>query len=94
MSRSKAEQPKRLAEKLKQIRLALGLTQEGMFQALEKEIKGDSKLHFGYITRYESGSRVPSLLVLLAYSQVCSIHLEVLVDDELSLPDKLTYKPV
>jgi len=89
MSRSKAEQPKRLAEKLKQIRLTLGLTQEGMFQALQKEIKGDAKIHFGYITRYESGSRVPSLLVLLAYSRVSGVTLDVLIDDELFLPEKL-----
>jgi transcriptional regulator with XRE-family HTH domain len=85
MSRSKAEQPKRLAEKLKQIRVILGLTQEGMFQSLQKEIKGNATIHFGYITRYESGSRVPSLLVLLAYSRVGKVSLEVLIDDEIDL---------
>lgn len=92
MSRNKAEQPKLLAEKLKQIRLTLGLTQEAMFEALEAKLKGSAKLHFGYITRYESGSRVPSLLVLLAYSRVAGIPLEVLVDDELSLSKKLPMK--
>jgi len=85
MSRNKAEQPKRLAEKLKQIRLDLRLTQEDMFKALEREIKPEAKLHFGYITRYESGSRVPSLLVLLAYARVANTSLESLVDDDLSI---------
>jgi len=86
MSRSKAEQPKRLAEKLKQIRLRLELKQEGMFQLLEKELKDKATIYFGYITRYESGSRVPSLLVLLAYSKVAGISLETLIDDEMNLP--------
>lgn len=85
MSRNKAEQPKRLAEKLKRIRLQLELTQEEMFQSLEKELKGRSKIHFGYITRYESGSRVPSLLVLLAFSRIAKIPLEYLIDDEIEL---------
>jgi len=86
MSRSKAEQPKRLSEKLKQIRLNLEITQEGIFQLLEKELKDEATIHFGYITRYESGSRVPSLLVLLAYSRVAGISLETLIDDEIDLP--------
>jgi transcriptional regulator with XRE-family HTH domain len=60
-----------------------------MFEALETELKGSAKLHFGYITRYESGNRVPSLLVLLAYSRVASISLEILIDDELILPKNL-----
>lgn len=89
MSRNKAEQPKRLAEKLKQIRLSLGLTQEAMFEALEKVKKPNATLHFGYITRYESGSRVPSLLILLAYARVANVSLEFLIDDELALPKNL-----
>lgn len=86
MSSSKAEQPKRLAEKLKQLRLQMELKQEEMFQSLKKELKGKAKIHYGYITRYESGSRVPSLLVLLAYSRVAGISLETLIDDEIDLP--------
>lgn len=85
MSKSKAEQPKFLAEKLKQIRLRLNLTQEQLFQALEKELKGKAKLHFGYITRYESATRVPSLIVLLAYSRLAKIPLENLIDDEVNI---------
>lgn len=86
MSRSKAEQPKRLAGKLKQIRLALGLTQEQMLHALEKESKENVKFHSGYFTRYESGSRIPSLLILLAYTRVSKIPLESLIDDDVDLP--------
>lgn len=86
MTRSKADSPGRLAEKLKQVRHNLGLTQEQLFSALDKELKGRAKLHFGYLTRYESSSRVPSLLVLLAYSKVAGVPMEILVDDEVDLP--------
>jgi transcriptional regulator with XRE-family HTH domain len=85
MSRVKADQPKRLAEKLKQIRLGLNLTQDAFFTALEKELKGKTKIHFGYITRYESSTRVPSLLVLLAYARIGKVSLESLIDDKLDL---------
>lgn len=81
MSSTKAGQPKRLAAKLKQLRLKLDLTQEGMLQALKNETPDDTVLHLGYITRYEAGTRVPALLVLLAYSRVCKTTLEALVDD-------------
>ncbi len=85
MPRVKADQPRRLAEKLKQIRLGLNLTQDALFTALEKELKGKTKIHFGYITRYESGTRVPSHLVLLAYARIVKKPLENILDDELDL---------
>lgn len=85
MSSGTPEQPKRLAEKLKHVRVSMGLTQQAMFEALEKEMNGNAKLHFGYITRFESGSRVPSLLVLLAYARVTGITVEVLIDDNLNI---------
>jgi transcriptional regulator with XRE-family HTH domain len=77
--------PQRLAEKLRQIRLALGLSQTEMLRRLGLE----ESMKYARISEYEQGVREPSLLTLLAYSHVAGIHLEVLADDELDLPDKL-----
>ncbi|HVF67948.1 MAG TPA: helix-turn-helix transcriptional regulator [Pyrinomonadaceae bacterium] len=80
--------PKRLAEKLRQIRETLGLSQTEMLRnlGLEEEMK------YARISEYETGQREPSLLTLLAYSRVAGIHMEVLADDEADLPDKLPAK--
>jgi transcriptional regulator with XRE-family HTH domain len=80
-------QPDRLAEKLRQIRILLGYTLEEMAQALAQVKK--SPPDKSYIHRFEAGLREPSLLVLLGYSRVARVSLEVLVDDELDLPMKL-----
>ena len=76
--------PARLAEKLLQIRLALGLSQTEMLKRL-----GLEGMKYARISEYEQGIREPSLLTLLEYSRVAGIHLEVLADDELDLPAKL-----
>lgn len=41
------------------------------------------------ISEYESGAREPSLWTLLAYARVARVHLEDLIDDEATLPEKL-----
>jgi len=41
------------------------------------------------ISEYETDKREPSLWVLLAYGRVARVHLETLVDDEATLPQKL-----
>lgn len=86
MGRSRQPRPEKLAQKLKEIRLKLGLTQTEMFELL-----GDTKtaLYVGHISLYENEQRIPPLLVLLRYSRVAGVPMEVLVDDELDLPDKL-----
>jgi transcriptional regulator with XRE-family HTH domain len=80
--------PKRLAEKLLQIRLALGLSQTEMLRrlGLEEEMK------YARISEYEQGIREPSLLTLLAYTRIAGIHMEILADDESDLPAKLLAK--
>ncbi len=81
--------PKRLAEKLLQIRLALDLSQGGMLARLEL---GES--HFrSAVSGYELGTREPPLPVLLKYARLAGVCLDVLVDDELDLPAKLPAKP-
>ena len=80
--------PERLAEKLRQIRLALGLSQPEMLKRLGLE----EAMQYARISEYETGQREPSLLTLLAYSRVAGVHMELLADDELNLPDKLPSK--
>lgn len=89
MGRSRQPRPKRLAAKLREIRLKLNLTQEQMFERL-----GDTKtpLYSGHIGLYETDQRVPPLLVLLRYARVAGVSMETLVDDELDLPDKIAPK--
>lgn len=84
MGRAKADSPERLAYKLKIIRSKLNFTQEKMYEVLSNE---GVNLHLGYISLYELGERIPSLLILLAYSRVSKIPMEYFVDDKLDLPD-------
>ncbi|HEX9918886.1 MAG TPA: helix-turn-helix transcriptional regulator [Pyrinomonadaceae bacterium] len=79
------ERPARLAEKLLQIRLALGLSQGQMLMRLGQ----DEKSYRFYISNYETGKREPSLPVLLEYARVANVLMEVLADDELDLPETL-----
>lgn len=41
------------------------------------------------ISQYELGTREPSLLVLLAYARLAKVSVDVLIDDELDLPQKI-----
>lgn len=77
--------PERLAVKLRQIRLALGLTQSEMLKRLGVEDQIDS----ARISGYESGLREPPLTILLQYARAAGVHVEDLIDDELDLPEKL-----
>jgi transcriptional regulator with XRE-family HTH domain len=90
MGRSRRPRPARLAMKLRQIREALGFTQEQLFERL-----GDTKtaLYLGHISLYEHGQREPPLLVLLRYARIAGIYVDVLIDDDLDLPEHLPGKP-
>src|SRR5215207_6213620 len=76
----------RLAEKLLQVRLRLGLSQSQMLRSL-----GDTgtKLHAPHLSEYESGKREPPLTVLLQYARAAGVPVEVLIDDEQDLPERL-----
>jgi transcriptional regulator with XRE-family HTH domain len=83
MGRGTREKPLRLAEKFKEIREGLELSQDGMLIRLGY---GDSHLTRANISAYELGKNEPSLLVLCAYAKAANIYIDVLVDDELDLP--------
>jgi transcriptional regulator with XRE-family HTH domain len=82
---STRERPERLAEKLLQIRIALGLSQGDM---LSRVGMGESGYRH-YISHFETGKREPTLRILLQYARVANVHVEALIDDELDLPEKL-----
>ena len=82
MGKTARERPRRLAEKLKQIREGLGLSQNEMLVRLG--LKG--KLSRTAISGYELGTSEPTLPTLLKYSRLAGVHMEVLVDDKLDLP--------
>ena len=82
------QKPERLAEKLKQIRLALELSQDGMLERL-----GLTEEFFrSRISAYELGNREPPLPVLLRYARLVGVSTDVLIDDELDLPNQLPVK--
>lgn len=77
--------PSRLAEKLTQIRTALGLSQNEMVSRLGFS----GELIREEISAFETGKRQPPLLVLLQYARLVGVSTDVLIDDELDLPAKL-----
>lgn len=80
------QRPERLAEKLLQVRVALGLSQNELIRRLGVELTQNR------ISDYELGRGEPPLPLLLRYARVAGVCLERLVDDELDLPDKLPGK--
>ena len=77
--------PENLSRKLRQIRMALGLSQLQMI----RQLGFDDSLHPGRISEYELSMREPSLLILLAYARLAGVHLEEIVDDDIELPTRL-----
>lgn len=77
--------PKNLGRKLFQIREALELSQSEILRRLGAE----ALFSTARISEYESGIREPPLWVLLAYGRVARVHVEILIDDEAALPEKI-----
>jgi transcriptional regulator with XRE-family HTH domain len=81
--------PIRLAEKLLAVRSHLGLSQRELIRRLGLS----GKLTQAEVSMFESGRRVPSLLVLREYALLANVWMDVLVADELDLPGKLPASP-
>ena len=76
--------PRRLAEKLRQIRTSRGLSQKEFAVRLEEYV--DFSISRSSISDYERGKREPPALVILAYSESANVLINVLADDALDLP--------
>lgn len=74
--------PKKLAEKLKKIRLDLNISQGTLVKnlGLEDDIMRDR------ISKYERGVLEPPLYILSRYAKLARVPLDVLAEDELELP--------
>src|SRR5258707_6530732 len=85
MSAGKRQRPKRLARKLRQIRVGLGLSQNELIRmlGLTRQITQD------YVSAYERGIREPPLPILLKYARLAKVSTDLLIDDGLELPVKL-----
>ena len=82
MGRASIKKPARLAEKLLAIRNSLNLSQNELIRWLDLT----EELTQAEISSFERGVRVPPLLVLLQYARKYGANVEILIDDELSLP--------
>lgn len=89
MGRYHRKKPARLAEKLFQIRTALGLSQNEMIRHLGLA----DELTQSRISGYELGTREPSLPTLLLYARAAGVCVAILIDDELGLPRRLPISP-
>ena len=88
MGKGTRRQPKRLAGKLRRVRLALGLSQSELLRRLGAE----GLITYHRISDYELGKNEPPLEILLSYARLAGVCLDTLVDDKLDLPAKLPAK--
>jgi transcriptional regulator with XRE-family HTH domain len=86
MGRSNRKKPVRLGAKLYAIRERLNITQEQMIERLNCP---DFPLYPASVSQYEQGKREPPLLVLMAYARAAGVAMEILVDDDLDVPNPL-----
>ena len=75
MAKASRKKPARLAEKLLEIRLKLGLSQNGIIRRLGL----DEELQQDYISKFERGVLVPPLHILLAYAETVNVWVEALI---------------
>lgn len=90
MGRGRRRRQRKLAEKLLRIREGLGLSQSEMVRhlGLAEEFERTA------VSNFECAEREPPLFVLLRYARAAGICLDVLVDDELNLPNHLPAAPI
>jgi transcriptional regulator with XRE-family HTH domain len=88
MGRAARLRSERLAEKLRQIREALGLSQNELIRRLGLE----EVIYQSNVSGYESGEREPPLPILLKYAEAAGVCLDVLANDDLDLPARLPGK--
>ena len=82
------DKPARLAPKLLKIRRDLGVSQGQLAKLLDFQIKSSG----ARMSEYENGVREPGLTLLLRYARIVGIAVEVLIDDDLNLPERVKLK--
>ena len=87
MGQAPRNKPKRLGEKLLQIREALGLSQKEMAEQLA-ERTGFTITHT-HISNYERDRVEPFLETTLAYARLASVEMNDIADDDVDLNFKV-----
>jgi transcriptional regulator with XRE-family HTH domain len=85
MGTKRRPRPSRLARKLLEIRLKLGLSQNEMIRKMglaEKIVQAE-------VSAYEHDLREPPLYILLHYARSANVLVEWLIDDDIDLPERL-----
>jgi transcriptional regulator with XRE-family HTH domain len=75
--------PNRLAEKLLQIREALGLSQREMAERLSE--RAGVKITYKNVSKYERDKSTPYIEIVLAYARLANVEMNQIVDDDLDL---------
>lgn len=88
MGKGKRVRPRFLGKKMRLIRETLGLSQNEMVRRLQLE----DEFTRSEISAYERGVREPPAKVLLRYSAIARVWVNVLIDDDLNLPSSLPAK--
>jgi transcriptional regulator with XRE-family HTH domain len=89
MGKAPGYKPLHLGQKIVEARRKLGLSQNGLIRHLgltEELFQGD-------ISAFELGNRIPDLRTLLLLANAVGVYVDVLIDDELDLPEELPAKP-
>ena len=81
MGRVRRKKPLKLSHKLLAIRKRLRMSQTEMARALEL------KVHYSAVSNFELGTREPDLIVVLRYARLAGVTMEMIVDDQLNLPE-------
>ena len=84
MGRKPQPKPRKLAWKLQKIRALMDISQQEMISRL-KMLAPSAIILPGHVSEFESGTRLPSLFVLLAYARLAGVAMDYLVDDRLEL---------
>jgi transcriptional regulator with XRE-family HTH domain len=85
MSRGIRQKPARLANKLKEVRDKLGLSQNGIIHCMGF----DEELTQAEISAFERGIRIPPIPVLLEYARAANLYVDALINDAVDLPEQL-----
>lgn len=81
MAKAARPRPIRLAQKLKEIRIYLGFSQDEMLRALGLAEKSNRSL----ISGFEIGTKEPSLIALIAYADLANVMVDDIVRDNIEL---------
>lgn len=85
MAHASRLKPLRLGEKLRQIRIAFGLSQNELIQ----RIGFTDELIREEISAFERGIRLPPYALTLEVARISNVYVDALIDDELDLPAEL-----